>query len=134
MMVSTKRARAKAELEIHRTARAQRELEAFGKVKPWDGRSAEHETWWSQHYEGEKLDHVMRLIGFHPGREKSQIFFGLRTRENLIHLNRGAKRSDVLDGTGVSDVISKLLHPYEVEIGRLSRTSHYDRMQSLFQL
>ena len=51
-MVSTKKAKAKSEAENRRAARAQRELEAFGEVHtPRNGRLAEYETWWSQHYE-----------------------------------------------------------------------------------
>jgi len=142
-MVSTKKARAKAEAEIRRAARAHRELEAFGEVHiPWDGGLVEYETWWSQHYEWLRDQGFLLRSRYAPdwvpswqGKELDLLWYedargsevGTFNTDNdhLIHHNRGAKLPCILDATRISDgayvvlkIISQSLHPYEVEIGR----------------
>lgn len=64
-MVSTKEASAKAEAEHSKTARAQRELEAFGKV--YNAGLLEPEIWWSQHYEWFKEHGYLLRPRYAPG-------------------------------------------------------------------
>ena len=138
-MVSTKE-KAKAEAEKRNAARAQRELEVFGEVhKPRHGHLVEYEMWWSQHYEWLKEQGFLLRPRYAPDwvpswKEKNpEPFFYEDARgsevsgfnDHLTHLNYGTKLPSILDATRLSDgayvvlkIISKSVHPYEVEIGR----------------
>ncbi|KAL4065250.1 hypothetical protein J3A83DRAFT_4360518 [Scleroderma citrinum] len=122
-MVSTKKARTEVEAEQRRAARIQREILAFGEVpKPTDGRLAEFEMWWVQHYEWFKGQGYLLRPRYAPdwvpswqGKELDRFQYEDASASALPNL---------LDGTRLSDgayvifkIVSKSFHPYEVEIG-----------------